>query len=599
MNAFRILRWLLPALLALAAGLAPLSAVRAERPSAPKLLPERTLAMVRVSDTPLLVERFRETAIGRMARDEQMQPLVGQLYASLEKAFQQIEERVGLSLTQLLKIPQGEICAAFVAPPEKAPGLIILLDVKTQLPAFQTLLAKGEDLLAENGGERGSEKIAGREVTSYTGGGGNTVYLLEQEGTVLVSNSKDAVEYTLRAWAEGAEKSLADNDSYNAIMSRCTGTVDDPPHITWFVDPIELVKTMARGSLAATGLALIPVLGLDGVKGVGGSMTFASGEFDDVQHMHVLLDNPRAGVVQLLAMKPGDTTPETWVPADVITYNTLNWDFQLTFDKAATLYNSLTAEGEFQLEVQRRFSERLGVDAERDLIGQLDGRVTFVQWIEKPVRFNSITTIVGLRLKDPQAFAPKFDKIVAKYADNLEKESFAGTNYWALKVPERAQRRFRGEDLPEGQSRPAMRQPDPCFAILGDYLLMTDSSEALRAAISTARSPMTSLAHELDYKLIASKIKRQIGGEAPGFVQFARAEQGMRFWYDLAQAEDTKKQLARGAEDNPFFRDVDQALKDNPLPPFSVLAKYLAPGGGMMVNDETGFHYMSFTLRRE
>jgi hypothetical protein len=572
---------------------------RAQRPTAPKLLPEKTLAFIRVTDAPQLAERFQETAVARMARDEQMRPLVGQLYASVENAFGQIQDRVGLPLAQLLRIPQGEICVAYVAPPEKSPGLVILLDVKTQLPAFQTLLAKGEEFLREQGGHRGTEKVADLDVTTYTGQGGQMVYFTEQDGTVLVSNSKDVMEHTLKAWTGGVERTLADNESYNAIMSRCAGAVDDPPQITYFVDPIELVRTLARGSVAATGLALIPVLGLDGVKGVGGSLTFASGEFDDVQHMHVLLDNPRAGVVQLLAMKPGDTTPEAWVPADVITYNTLNWDFQLTFDKAATLYNSLTSEGEFQMEVQRRFSERLGIDTERDLLAQLEGRVTFVQWIEKPVRFNSIATLAGLRIKDPEAFAKTFNKVMEKFADNLERKSHGGTSYWALKIPEEAQRRLRGEDRPEGQTRLTMRVPEPCFALLGDYLLMSDSTAALCAAISTSHDPQGSLAHELDFKLIASKVKRQVGGDAPGFLQFARAEQGMRFWYDLAQAEDTKKQLARGAENNPLLRDVEKALSDNPLPPFSVLAKYLAPGGGMMVSDETGFHYMSFTLRRD
>jgi hypothetical protein len=116
------------------------------------------------------------------------------------------------------------------------------------------------------------------------------------------------MEYTLKTWAgtavdNGPGQVLADNISFNSIMSRCAGAVDDPPQITYFVDPIELVRTVARGSVAATGLALIPVLGLDGVKGVGGSLTFASGEYDDLQHLHVLLDNPR-GRRQLLAKSP-------------------------------------------------------------------------------------------------------------------------------------------------------------------------------------------------------------------------------------------------------------------------------------------------------
>jgi hypothetical protein len=574
-------------------------AARAERPTAPKLLPEKTLAYFRVTDTPLLVERVRETALGRMVQDEQVRPLVSQLYASVQNAWKNIEDRVGLPLDELLRIPQGEICVGFVAPPERPPGLVVLLDVKAQGPAFQKLLAKGEDLLRENGGMKGSEKIAGVEVDSYTGPDGNTVFLVDHEGTIVLASSKDVMEHTLKAWTGNVERTLADNSSFNSIMSRCAGAVDDPPQITYFVDPIEIVRTVARGSVAATGLALIPVLGLDGVKGVGGSLTFASGEFDDVQHLHVLLDNPRAGVVQLLAMKPGDITPEPWVPGDVITYNTLNWDFKLTFDKAAGLYNSLTNEGEFQAEVQRRISERMGIDFEKDVLPQLDGRVTFYQWVEKPVRFNSITTFVGLKLKDPQMFDETLQKVLERFADNLEKKSYAGTFYWTIKLPDRARDRLRGApDDPNQPDRPALREPDPCVALLDDYLVITDSSAALQAAIAARNDPTRQLANELDYKLIASKIKRQVGGEAPGFVQFARAEQGMRFWYDLASAEDTKRQLARGAENNPFFRDVDQALKDNPLPPFSVLAKYLAPGGGMMVNDETGFHYMSFTLRR-
>jgi hypothetical protein len=579
-------------------------AALADRPGAPKLLPEKTLAYFRVTDAPILVERMKETAIGRMVQDEQVRPLVNQLYSSVENVWKNIEDRVGLPLNELLKIPQGEICVAFVAPPEKSPGLVVLLDVKTSLPAFEKLLAKGEGFIEENGGTKSSEKIADLEVSTYSGPDGNTVYLVEREGTIVLTSSKEIMEHTLKAWDGDIDHTLADNNSFNSIMSRCAGAVDDPPQITYFVDPIELVRTVARGSVAATGLALIPVLGLDGLKGVGGSLTFASGEYDDVQHLHVLLDTPRAGVVKLLAMKSADTTPENWIPGDVITYNTLNWDFKLTFDEAAKLYNSLTAEGELQMEIQKRLSERLGIDVEKEILPQLEGRVTFVQWIEKPVRINSITTLAGFKLKDPQAFQGTMDKVLEKFAENLEKKSFAGTTYWTIKLPEGRRGPFGrlgggGQDQGEEGNQPALRQPDPCVCLLGEHLLLTDSSAALQAAINANNDPTRSLKNELDYKLIASKIKRQVGGDAPGFVQFARAEQGMRFWYEMATADDTKRQLSRGAEDNPFFQDVEKALKDNPLPPFSVLAKYLAPGGGMMVNDETGFHYMSFTLKRK
>ena len=73
----------------------------------------------------------------------------------------------------------------------------------------------------------------------------------------------------------------------------------------------------------------------------------------------------------------------------------------------------------------------------------------------------------------------------------------------------------------------------------------------------------------------------------------------MRFWYDLVQSEATRQRLGRLGQRQPLWGAVDQALKDHPLPPFDVLAQYLAPGGGMLVSDETGLHYMSFTLKRQ
>ena len=82
-------------------------------------------------------------------------------------------------------------------------------------------------------------------------------------------------------------------------------------------------------------------------------------------------------------------------------------------------------------------------------------------------------------------------------------------------------------------------------------------------------------------------------------VTFSRPEEALRFVYELIRAENTQKGLDSASENNDFLRNVNKAMKDNPLPAFSVLAKYFAPGGGMMVNDETGVHYMSFTMRRK
>jgi len=144
-----------------------------------------------------------------------------------------------------------------------------------------------------------------------------------------------------------------------------------------------------------------------------------------------------------------------------------------------------------------------------------------------------------------------------------------------------------------------MRRPDPAFAIVGDYLLLTDSTDLFKHVISTKKDGSQALASQLEFKLIAAKVRRQPGGEKPGLLSFTQPEEGMRLLYDLATADTTRQRLSSGAEGNAALRSLDKALRDNPLPPFAVIAKYLAPGGSLLTNDESGFHYTSFTLRRK
>ncbi|QDU26943.1 hypothetical protein ETAA8_20270 [Anatilimnocola aggregata] len=563
---------------------------QAQRPVAPKLLPEQTLGYFRILDTPQLIERFRETSLGRMGADEQIKPLVSEFYAALQELWGNIEDRVGLPLDQVLSVPQGEICIAFISVPEGPTGLVIIIDVKDRLLNARKLLEKGEIFAAENQITKTTEKLDGYDIHLFANQNGRTQAVqLERDGTIVITSGKNVMKLLLDAWDGKLEKTLADNDRFNTIMNRCQGTPDDPPQLTYFVDPVQIAKIAARGNFAAqTGLALLPVLGVDGIKGVGGSLIFSSGEFDSVSHIHLLLESPRSGVVEMLALGSGDTAPEPWVPADSMNYNTLHWKFGDTYRLGAKLYNSLMAEGAAEAEVKTRVQEWVGLDFETEILPAMEGRVSHVAWIEKPIKLNSQANILGIKLRDVKAFQPTFDKLREKFKENLEEKAYAGVTYYAIKTP------------PPANEPPAnLRRPDPCIATLGDYLILTDSSQAIQQAIITHSQPGTSLAAELDYKLIASKIRRQNGGETPGLVRFTRPEVGMKLLYDLAQSEDTQGMLSRQAESNQFFGRLEKAMKDNPLPPFSVIARYFAPGGAMIVNDETGFHYTDFTLKRK
>ena len=141
--------------------------------------------------------------------------------------------------------------------------------------------------------------------------------------------------------------------------------------------------------------------------------------------------------------------------------------------------------------------------------------------------------------------------------------------------------------------------PRPCFGVLDDAFLITEREVLYRKAVATAETPGDSLGEALDFKLVVSKIGRRSGGVKPAMIAFSRPEEGMRFLYEMVTGERARENIRRGGERNAFFKSVHSAMESNPLPPFSVLEQYFAPAGALMVDDETGLHYMSFTLRRK
>src|SRR5688500_15586756 len=140
---------------------------RAERPIAPALLPEQTVAYCRVASMPELQEKFKETTTGRMAHDEQLKPLLGQLWQAAVDAFKQAEEQVGAPLNDLLAIPQGEVCVAIVAPTEGRPQVIAWLDCGYRILTMQKLLERGRKQLENQDSIRITEVISDVELVVY------------------------------------------------------------------------------------------------------------------------------------------------------------------------------------------------------------------------------------------------------------------------------------------------------------------------------------------------------------------------------------------------------------------------------------------------
>lgn len=580
--------FLIASVLALLAAGTAANPARAQRPSAANLLPDNTVAYLSAPDTNDLSKRFMQTAMGRMSQQEKMKPLVAQVYKEVQDLAAPLEDLIGLTLADLLGVPQGEFTLAVVAPKGEIPAFVGLLDVKEQIVAVEAMLEKADKVLRDNEAVKTTEKVGETSIVVYkiAGTAQRQVAYFERAGTLVVGTNLRVLKKLLAAWDGDQKDTLAASKKFSTIMDRCRGSRKDRPQVNWFADPRGLFRSLTQNNDAIQfGLTLLEEqLGLKGLQAVGGSLTLATtdpaAQFDSISHVHILLDNPREGALKVFALGSGDAMPEKWVPRDVASYATFHWHLKTTYKEVAKIIDTFGGEGFTAKRVQSGFSQ-IGIDFEKEFLPAIDNRFSHLTWMQKPITPTSQMQVFGLKLKDGEASRPLLEKAMAKFEARFEKVTSAAAPYYRF-IP-------LGPDV-EGQPP----RPQPCVALLGDYLLFSDRPAVMEQVMKTSLG-QESLGGAADYKLIASQAAKQAGGAQPAMISFNRPEEGMRFMYDLISGE--RQLLRRAAENNRFVERVNKALDDNPLPPFETLRSFLAPAGSVLIDEATGIHYIAFGMK--
>ncbi|MFN8765182.1 MAG: hypothetical protein ACK5ZC_11965, partial [Pirellulaceae bacterium] len=145
----------------------------------------------------------------------------------------------------------------------------------------------------------------------------------------------------------------------------------------------------------------------------------------------------------------------------------------------------------------------------------------------------------------------------------------------------------------------AIRRPEVCMTVAGNMILVADSRAMLERALATREGQNEILADSVEYKLVRDRIKAQLRDQESSIVSYTRPEESLRLFYDLAADPENKARLKELSESNPIFAALSNGLEKYKLPPFEVIAKYLAPAGSFIVEDETGIHQTAFSMRRE
>jgi hypothetical protein len=335
-------------------------------------------------------------------------------------------------------------------------------------------------------------------------------------------------------------------------------------------------------------LATLKTLGIDGIKAIGGSAIFAPNDFDSIVHAHLLMDNNRRGVLRAIRPKSGSTEPEDWVSDKVVSYGTMNWDFDKTVKAIAEIVDSFGGENAFENNVIVNGSKQVGIDLRKDVLDQLDGRLSLVQLVLPTKQINSQSNLFGIHVKDPQ-------KIKTDVLPKLFEKAKSTEERWKSKLVGDSTIYYLDVQSPS----PNIRVPSPCMGMVGDQVLFSDAFETIETAARTYSSGDDLLKDAIEYKLVRDRIKAQLKDKESSIMSYQRPEESLRLFYDLAADPENINRLEQVSANNPLFQALITALRSKELPKFEVIAKYLAPAGAFVVEEEDGLHYTAFSLRRE
>jgi hypothetical protein len=290
-------------------------------------------------------------------------------------------------------------------------------------------------------------------------------------------------------------------------------------------------------------------------------------------------------VLTLLRFKQGDITPPDYVPDNVYGYSTSYLDAPGIYERLVQLVDHFRYEGAFEESIENGISQQLGVDFKEVVINNLAGRFTLITSFDEPTRFQGEQRVAVFTLVEPSLAEEALERIAEKFGDRFEKQEFSGQTYYTS-IP----RFFR--DMPE-EERPF----SPCFAVLDDSLVLSQSTSLFRAMVETKQGTRPPLSDSIRFKVIQSRVERLTRGRELASFYYENAAEVFRHWYEISQSDRARDGLAGLAEQSSAAGGFLDVLESNELPSFEVMERYLTPTGGYMIDTNTGLHFMAFEVR--
>ncbi|MGC8639422.1 MAG: hypothetical protein ACP5XB_06040 [Isosphaeraceae bacterium] len=590
------------------AGLSGLTANFAQAATPPeRILPNSTVFMVKVTDVNALRESFRQCQYGQLWNDPALKDFREDLRSKLKDASNTLKEKIGVTLKELVDIPQGTLAIAAVQQEDaKLPvALAIIADAGKNNARMADVLERSSKQAADAGSKVSTEAFAGGTLHIIQAaapkakneddakaqtpppplvyGNAGTTYFIGSSVNLV----KDMISH-----ADGrGTGALANVDSFAKTQAK-TGA--NNAQILWFLDTSKLIqmitKARAKGNAQQEQQAefLVNSLGLNGLKSIGGTLALNAGNYNSLTKTFFNAPSPIQGLLKIFSLPPVSLRPESWVPASVASYQSLSWDLDNAYNAINDLVNK------FQLNMLQVLEQQLAgpeggqpLSFQKDIFGPLGDRITMITDYKKPIKEDSQRVLVGVALEDAKAFQNTLSRIIELAGASPKKREFQGTTIYDFDVP-----MPNIPNNPGGPNIQAIKGPIS-LAIAKDTLFLTTDTTLLEQIL---RPGIVPLADSPTYQMVAKEMPQKVSGTT-----FVRPDEQARLSYDMIKSGQFEKALrqgmaaSRGGQAPP---ELPKFIDPDKLPEFSVFAKYLTLGGSYSVADEDGLISTGFTLRK-
>jgi Protein of unknown function (DUF3352) len=562
-----------------------------------RLLPPNTYLYVTIPSVTELKDRFFKTHTGQMLQDPKLADFIGDVKKKFNEISDDVQKEIGVKLTDVFSIPEGEVSLAVLVPTDgKKLAVAAIIDFGKNRDTVDKILKNSDEALDKAGFKRTSSDFEGTQLVVFNREkkdeekkdadksdkpeepefGSQVAYAVKGE-TLLLASSKVAIQDILRRWGGKHSETLAEVAAYKAVLDLAKHETT-PSVLTWYVNPINLVQSFVKSSenidqSIGMAMAVLPLLGLNNLKAIGGTVHMDTPEYDSVSRILVVVEQPVSGLLSVFHFPATKQTPPRWVTDDSTAYVAINWDVQKAFSAVEGVVDQFMGPGFTAQKLDEWATDANGpmIHLKKDVLDNLDGSIDVATDSPDASNAESSRLLVALGVKDAKKAKAALDKVSKMQGIPVKTRDFRGEIIYTL------------EGIPGfGNSNKEMG-----LTVIQNHLMFSNDVSRLEQIIlgDKDRKP---LADSEKYKKIAKYFPSETS------IQWYQEQQGqMKSIYEMFRSGKASETISAIPQLAKFVEGIDFKK----LPEFDAIKKYLPASGSYGVPHASGALFVSFTLK--